>query len=340
MTAAVPAAPANAGPHGPNPGSIGIGLLDIPLSRVNDPRARMYIVDHVKPGTTIRRRVKVTNSSAHRHRIALYTTAASVLDNTFTPAAGRTPNELTSWTHLPTSSVDLAPWQVKRVPVTITVPRRASRGERYAAIFASLAATHHSRRNPATKVVEINRIGIRIYLDIGRGGEPPTHFRIDGIALHHAPGHGHPHGRWPYLSARVHNTGERALDMTGKLSLARVHGTTTVGPFQVQNGVTILPRHSGQVRAVLNEPLAAGRWLAHLDLSSGVVHRAVNKVITLDEPTGVTIKADAGSGQLGAVLLPGAIVTLAAVLAVLLWYRIRRTRLSAALPKKSRPKKK
>ena len=66
----------------------------------------------------------------------------------------------------------------------------------------------------------------------------------------------------------------------------------------------------------------------------------MNKVITLDEPTGVTIKADAGSGQLGAVLLPGAIVTLAAVLAVLLWYRIRRTRLSAALPKKSRPKKK
>ena len=53
----VPAAGASAQTQPPAPpaGSIGIRLLEAPVNRENDPRARIYIVDHVSQGTTIAR---------------------------------------------------------------------------------------------------------------------------------------------------------------------------------------------------------------------------------------------------------------------------------------------
>jgi hypothetical protein len=38
-------------------GLLGIRLLEAPVERRDDPRARLYVVDHVTPGTTITRRL-------------------------------------------------------------------------------------------------------------------------------------------------------------------------------------------------------------------------------------------------------------------------------------------
>ncbi len=202
------------------------------------------------------------------------------------------------------------------------MPRRASRGERYAAIFAELA----SRPNGGN-VLQVNRVGVRIYLDVGTGGDPPTDFRVDDLAVRHGP------GKWQSVTAQVHNTGERALDMTGSLTLTRVGGTTRAGPYAVRTGITILPGQNGQVRATLNEPLPAGRWKAHMTLASGTVTRSADRVLTLSAQGGATMRASAQNGWLGSALLPGAIVALALVVGVFLWYRIRRARRAAAGPK-------
>jgi hypothetical protein len=62
--------------------------------RINDPRARTYIVDHVLPGTVIHRRVEVSNTSGALLRPQLYAAAAAVQNGTFGLAPGRTRNEL------------------------------------------------------------------------------------------------------------------------------------------------------------------------------------------------------------------------------------------------------
>jgi len=73
--AAVNAAPAPASaPTAAGAGSIGIRLVDAPVTARDDPRARVYIVDHLNPGAVIHRRVEVSNttaSTAHVARIPL-----------------------------------------------------------------------------------------------------------------------------------------------------------------------------------------------------------------------------------------------------------------------------
>ena len=67
-----PAQPADGTAH------LSIKLLDAPTSRRDDPRARLYIVDHLNPGQTIHRRVQVTNDSGTPRAIELYPAAATI----------------------------------------------------------------------------------------------------------------------------------------------------------------------------------------------------------------------------------------------------------------------
>src|SRR3984893_13641194 len=80
------------------PGSIGLRLLDAPISAGNDPRARIYIVDHLSPATVIHRQIEVSNTTAGPVPIVLYPAAATITNTTFLGAAGHTPNDLSSWT--------------------------------------------------------------------------------------------------------------------------------------------------------------------------------------------------------------------------------------------------
>lgn len=238
----------------------------------------MYIVDHVDPGAELRREIEVQNASSSPHHIELYPAAASVQGGAFAAADGHGGNDLSEWTTLDESALDLDPGEIERVGVTIEVPETASEGERYAAVLAEVAAPHPED----AMVQQVNRVGIRVYLSVGPGGEPPSGFTIDDIGLRDAAGDG-----WPVVTAEVTNTGERALDIAGTASLRRVEGTMSAGPFETRSVVTLLPGESGVAELDLDETLPGGAWNAEVTLASGDLERTAADSVTLPGPAEV-----------------------------------------------------
>ncbi|WP_405597130.1 DUF916 domain-containing protein [Streptomyces sp. NBC_01410] len=246
----------------------GLRLLEAPVIRRDDPRAYTSIVDHLNPGTTIQRRVEVSNKSSEPLRIDLYAAAASINERTFAFAAGRAQNEVTEWTSVDHPVLRLPPGSKETVRVTIKVPPRASRGERYGVVWAEVASSEKGT------VKLVNRVGIRIYLDIGPGGEPPSAFRIEKLTPARS------RDGQPRITAQVRNTGERALEMSGKLWLSEGPAGLRAGPFPVTRGTTLAPRDTGLVSVTLDDSLPNGPWKARLSLASGRVKETVTATVT------------------------------------------------------------
>ncbi|MFD4139091.1 peptidase [Streptomyces sp. NPDC058572] len=250
--------------------SVGIRIVDAPVSRRDDERAHRYIIDHVSPGEQIRRRIAVTNLSDRRHRVQLYPAAAAVHKDGFTFAPGRTGNELTSWVTLEHSELVLAPDETATVWTETTVAKNATGGEHYGVLWAEVAP----EQNPSEQVRNVARAGVRMYLSVGPGGEPRSDFRIEDLTgVRAADG-------VPVVTARVKNTGGRALDLTGKLTLSDGPGGVSTGPFSVK-AATIGPGRSTLVKATLDPRLPDGVWTARLTLASGLVERATSGRITI-----------------------------------------------------------
>jgi hypothetical protein len=236
--------------------SIGIRLLELPVNRESDPRAQVYIVDHVAPGAVIKRHVLVSNDSRAPLRVDMTAGAAAIDNNMFDAMSGHATNELTSWISFDRNTLTLAAGARAQVLVTIAVDRIASRGERYGVIWAETGAP----LTTSSTVLMLNRVGIRIYLDVGPGGEPPSDFQITSLTpMRTADGR-------PEVVAAMRNTGGRALDMAGELSLSDGPGGSVAGPFPLTAGVTVLPGRltvrSGSlerdVTATITFPSAAG----------------------------------------------------------------------------------
>lgn len=251
-------------------GSISIGLVDFPTNRADDPRAALYIVDHVAPGETVSRRVAVTNSTNKSQTIDTYAAAASIKDGQFHFGEGHAVNELTTWTTVAPPSDAYAPGDKKLVQVTITVPKDASPGERYAVIWASVASAPSSGNG----ISAVNRVGVRVYLSVGPGGEPPSNFAVTGIRARRTK------TGEPQVVATVKNTGGRALDLSGKLNLDGGPGGLSAGPFQVKLGTTLGVGDTEPVVTTLDKALPAGPWKAHLSLESGLTKRSATATIT------------------------------------------------------------
>ncbi|MET7351060.1 hypothetical protein [Streptomyces mirabilis] len=108
----------------PNPpDAVGIRLVDVPADLVKDPRARQYIVDSLKPGVTVKRRIEVSNKSADALHVAVYPGAADIRRGAFVGAAGSTGNELTTWIKPSRLSLDIPAHSRARDTVTIAIPR-------------------------------------------------------------------------------------------------------------------------------------------------------------------------------------------------------------------------
>src|SRR5206468_3639121 len=120
------------------------------------------------------------------------------------------------------STLTVARDGVATVLVTIAVPRTASEGERYAVVWAQTSGP-----STGANVTQISRLGVRVYLDIGPGGEPASSFEITEVTADRTP------DGTPRLTAQVRNTGARALDVTGTLTLSDGPGSASAGPFQV-----------------------------------------------------------------------------------------------------------
>jgi hypothetical protein len=257
-------------------GSIELRLLNAPSSRRNDPRARMYIIDHVHPGTSISRQLGILNHSANTVRVALYSGAADLAGGEFVPSAGRGGNDLASWMTITPPLVDVPPSREALATVTIAVPKGASSGERYGVAWAQLPTSAPNGNG----TLEINRVGIRTYLSVGAEGEPASDFAIDSLTAERAA------DGTPVVIARVRNTGGRALDMAGSLQLTNGPGSLSAGPFAAKLGTTLGIGQSEPVTVPMDKQLPDGPWDARIDLHSGLVDRSASARITFPHEAG------------------------------------------------------
>jgi hypothetical protein len=126
----------------------------------------------------------------------------------------------------------------------------------------------------------------------------------------------------------VRNTGHRALDMNGTLTLPGGPGSLRAGPFLATPGTTLAPGRGGPVLVTLDRQLPAGPWKAKLRLYSGRV-KSADAVITFPAG-GLGREVKARSSPAGRLILVGlAALTVPAFVALLVVVRRRRSRLSA-----------
>ncbi len=262
---------APAGQAGPDPG-IGIRLTEAPQNRANDPRARRYIVDHINAGNAISRGIEVSNGTANQVTVALYAAAATLQNGEFTPASGRTANELSGWMKIEPASLTIPPGGKAPARVTITVPADATPGERYAVALVELPPP------PGQGLVGLaSRVGVRVYLSVGPGSEPATDFDLETFTPINKDGK-------PGVTIHSCNTGGRALDLGGSLKLANGPAGISAGPFNSQNSSTILPGTCEDLQILLDPQLPRGPWDATATLRSGTREKTSEAKITFPEP--------------------------------------------------------
>jgi hypothetical protein len=307
-----------AGPRQADAGGVGIRLLEAPTAREKDPRARRSIVDHVKPGESFSRLFEVSNTTDGRRAISLYAAGADVTGGEFKPADGRTQNELSSWISIDTTVSDLDAGQSARPRLTITVPREASAGERYAVVWAELPP----RKPPGGGIAVVNRVGLRVYLSVGPGGEPPTNFVVQSLTAERDKAGS------PVVEATVENTGGRALDLSGELRMTEGPGGLSAGPFEVRLGTTLAIGAREPVSVTLDKSLPPGPWKATITLRSSVTERTASAVITFPTANGASStpvdavpRRTSAGGSFPVALVGGLAVLL--LLLLLAWWLLR-----------------
>jgi hypothetical protein len=256
------------------PPGIGVGLADIPAG-TKDPRALNYIIDHVQPGASFTRRFQVCNGTAHPVPVQLYAGAAVVAHGGFNVVQGTAKNELSRWITITPRRVTLAPGQRVIAVASFHVPQHVSSGERYAALLVALPP-----RRDASGVSVVNRVGVRVYLDVSPGSAPRSDFVVDSLqAVRRADG-------TPEVLARVRNTGGRAIDVRGTLRLSDGPGGLNAGPFAAQVATTLKPGDAAPVTVPLSKAIRGGPWHAVVDLHSGLLERKAEGNITFPAGAG------------------------------------------------------
>jgi hypothetical protein len=319
VAVAAPASAVSAAPRAVTNQGIGIRLLDASVARKNDPRARLYIDDNVAPGTTITRHVEVSNFTAKTAHVLLYADASSINQNGWQVAQGQATNELTSWMTVTPSAASLAPGKSVVATVNIAVPVKASAEERYATIIAELPAP---KLAAGQQVAIDSRVGVRVYLSVGAGGEPASNFTISTLVASKSP------DGTPMVTANVTNTGKRALDVGGTLMLTNGPGGLRAGPYQVSVPKTIGIGETEGVTVALDKQTPLGPWLATMQLKSGYVEHAATATITFPAKGGsaaAPVKAKPVAHK-SSVMLPAVLGAIALVIVALivLWLRRRR----------------
>lgn len=294
-------------------GGIEIQLVDQSADSSNNPLARSYIVDRMAPGTTMRRRVEISNGTSSTVDVGVYPAAATLRQGRFGFAGGHSRNELASWTSVSQNVLRMPPGTRAFDTVTIDVPKEASSGERYAVVWAEVSA-----QAPASGgVTLVTRVGVRVYLSIGPGGAPPSNFAIGALtARRSASGE-------PLVVAKVHNSGRRTLDISGELTLSKGPGGLRAGPFPVKLGAALAPDNSQVVTVRLDKRLPRGPWHAQIRLRSGFLQRGASATLTFPRQAGSVEVVPARSRHLIFVVILLVLLAVAAF-ALLLFRRGRR----------------
>jgi hypothetical protein len=222
------------------------------------------------PGAVIHRRILVTNTTASPAHVVLYSAAADIAHGAFLGADGHTVDELSSWTSVQPGTVTVPVDGQAIAMVSLTIPRDASPGERYGVVWAQVT----SAARPGGGVLQVSRVGIRMYVSVGPGGAPAADFAIASLTAERTGD-----GR-PTVVATVRNTGGRALDMSGDLRLSGGPGGLGAGPFPATLGTTLAIGDTEPVTVTLDRQLPAGPWNAVVTLRSALVEHRADATLT------------------------------------------------------------
>jgi hypothetical protein len=294
---------------------LGIQLLEAPVSERDDPRARVYVIDHVRAGASFSRRLGITNDTANPMHTELYVAPAAIDGGSFIVGARTDKGELASWGAIDPTSADLKPRETRDVSLHIAVPNGTADGEYYGGAVVEAAP----QGGGPIKVAP--RVAIRIYLSVGTGAAPKSDFRVSTLkAARAADG-------TPTVTATVKNIGERALDMSGQLTLDGGPAGLKAGPFAAQLGTTLAIGDTEPVRVILDKKIPNGPWHAKLTLRSGTIQHAVTATISFPDAGGTARVFEArpvkGKTFWGLIAL---LLLLAVLLGLLLWWWRRRKR--------------
>lgn len=272
-TSLVPASGAFGQQPTPPSGETGLGirLTEAPESRRDDPRALVYVVDHVATGSELTRRIEVRNDSGTAIEPSVYVAPATLEEGQFVPGGQGDDGEIPSWSTVSPSALSLPPGGAETVTLTIAVPDDAPDGEFYGAVFAEI-------NTPQGDVTQVSRVGVRVYLSVGEGAEPESDFEVSTLTADRTD------DERPVIRASVTNTGGRALDMSGELLLEDGPAGLRAGPVPAELGTTlgIDATHDVEIRLDPGTPL--GPWRAVLTLRSGTIERTVEADITFPRP--------------------------------------------------------
>jgi hypothetical protein len=297
-------------PAAPPPQGFGVRLVDVPVSEANNPRALRYIIDYLPTGTVIHRRILIMNQESRPARFTVYPDAAYIASGLFAGYGGETRNELTGWISVRHPAVTLAPGASAMDTVTIKVPAGATRGEHYGIIWVQQTAK--ARATNGFGVIEASRVGIRVYLAVGKGGAPPTSFAISSItARRSASGQ-------PSIVAHVENTGGRAVDLDGSARLSDGPGNSSAGPFPAQQIITLAPGQAGNMTFAPPKSLPAGSWRVTISLVSGITTCTATATIQFAP----VVAARTGLSELAWIGIALGVLVLVAA-AVILWYALQ-----------------
>jgi len=294
------AIPRSAGDPATGPGVVGVRLLDVPAHAVNNPRAREYIVDNLTLGTTIHRRIEVSNTTKSELHVAVYPAAATISQGSFVGAVAHTANESSTWTTVSRPILAVPAGATSVDTVTVAIPATASPGERYAVVWAEV----RSAQTGGTFEL-INRAGIRMYVYVG-GTNPITTFTVNTMTGQRNS------GGQAVVRALVHNTGGRAVDLSGILTMSSVTGALAAGPYPVQLGATLAPGQSEPVSFVLTSQMAYGPWNATFTLHSGLNQQVFRAQITFPRSPGTA----PSSASRPAAAIPGIVAILAVAILI------------------------
>lgn len=283
LVGAVPAAGLVGG--GAGSGTVGVALLEAPTDRADDPRALVYVVDHLRPGDVIERRIGISNSTDSAVTVDLYAGAAEINADGWAPMEGRTANEATSWTTITPSAATVPINSRAEAVIRVAVPDDATAGEHYAVAWAQLPV------ESGGTVDVTHRVGIRVYLSVGEGPEPTSDFAIRSAeAITDADG-------TRRLSVEIDNTGGRAIDVSGEVMLTAGPGGSTAGPFRSPTGPTLGPDDTGLLSLPVPADLPDGTWTAQVVARSGVLERRAEVSVSWSDSSGPVdaIGTDEGS---------------------------------------------
>jgi hypothetical protein len=268
-----------------------------------------YVIDYLPTGTVVHRRILILNEERETARLSVYPDAAHIAAGLFAGDRAATRSALTDWISVQHPVVTLAPGASVMDMVTITVPKGATRGEHYGVVWVQQAAK--TSRGSGFGLTEVSRVGVRVYLAVGQGGSPPTSFDITSITARvSASGQ-------PFIVAHVNNTGGRAVDLNGTVSLAGGPGNTSSGPFRAQQIVTLAPGQSWNMTFAVPRSLPAGSWQATVSLVSGMTRATGTADIRF--ATAVTQQAGLSAAQWVWLVFGAFVLVVAAVMGRFAW---------------------